>query len=119
MTRLRARSMFTFRVVPGSLIPQLSRTRSGCSAKPATGHDDVRRERLIRGVRAASSEWSPCPIEDGMRRRCLSRSLLGAPLIKQHGIRAELGWLSEVLPAGLPGTADRLVRAPDAVLDRN
>src|SRR3954470_22169684 len=54
-----------------------------------------------------------------MRRSRLARSVFGAPLMEQHGIGTELGWLSEILPAGLPCTADRLVRATDAVLDRN
>src|SRR4051794_8256937 len=49
----------------------------------------------------------------------LFRRLLGAPLVEQHGIRTECGWLSEILFAGLPRTADRLGRAKDAVLDRN
>src|SRR4051812_40446372 len=61
----------------------------------------------------------PCPIEDGMRRSRLPRSLLGTPLVKQDGVRTELGRLSEILLAGLPGTTDRLVRTADAVLDRN
>ena len=73
--------MFTLRVVPVSLNPR----------PPTSSAEDDRSE----ASKLASTKWSPCPIEGGMRRSRLPRSLLGTPLVKQDGVRTELGRLSE------------------------